>query len=842
MKKGTLLTHKNRSYIQSESSISLNLEYQPSNLRGTIWISSPTQLTLWVPNTPKQTLLNGQDLTASYSSSTQILSLTIPENGSLFISYNPVKSRSPSSSINIGKPNPPQLKTGSMKSYGTHPFLYFNESTLPILRNRVLNSHPWQDWFTRAEARANNQLTADFSSFDGARRSETALNLAFTGVIKQNITFINKAKDILRALDEVVDYDLHLSHSRSCGIYAITYDMIYQNLSAAERLEIAGKLENHTLPLIDKIPILPRNNHIGVVASGIGLTGLALDKTDWVNIGISGVDDYFSTSFAEDGGNFEGYSYAGYFLESGLKFFYALQNLGEKNYFSDAKFLSFINNTILSQTPLTTIPLFEDSDVNPQIVEDLLWASSSIYPYAPSLSNYSQWVFDRRSSNDGLVYDGNYLDSSYNWTSGLVNRICLYTFNITPCQPPLQTIVTYYDAGISIFRNGWGQDALYLSITCKNKADFQYHAHYDETSFEIWAYGAWLATNPGYPGFGYGEYDQIIQTEASNTILLKNQGQQRLNADGFREYFSSSEVDGVTASASSLYSSPGSISNNLYFLGLIIFIFSTLVIASIIIFHLRRQAFKSNVFIIPKEQKTSFSSLKTRNLSLKIHLGLIFGLSIGILISLIPFLLSTNIYVQEYTVGKHGHIANIIPLIEIALITLTPILVILIFSLKFKFQNSLLRRITVFSTNLKESQIPPLKDFVKLSYLPQTFFLLIFIPVVYLFYLPLIEEVVNFIFTQAGSVLDIQNHIINTLGQYIVLFTLTLLLYLPFKVLGLYLSGQSLSDKVKQPTSDGVLMSTASYLLSLTLTVLLVFFVTLILFYGLDFLGVSFLV
>ncbi|NVM31811.1 MAG: heparinase II/III family protein [Candidatus Helarchaeota archaeon] len=844
MKKGSHLSDQNRTYVSSQNTISINLEYQSSNISGMIWVSSPTQISLWVPDDPKQTIFNGENLSDSYNPATHMDTFTIVENGSIFISHDPVKSQPPPLPPPAEKPEPPTVKNGPPETYGPHPYLYFNETTLPTLRNQVLTQQPWQGWFAKIETNADSHLDDDISTVGSSTRFISALDLAFTGVMRLNMTYINKSKAFLLAMDDITDYSSHLERGSACGHYSVAFDMIYQNLTLAEQVEIANKLGNHTLPLLEKFDYLPRNNHIAIVASGLGLSGLVLEKNDWVSRAITGVDDYFATSFASDGGNYEGYSYAGFFLHTGLKFFNALKNLGGKNYFAEPKFISFINNTIYCLSPLMIIPLFEDSGTQAEIIEALLWSAAPIYPHAPLLSNYSQWIWEMRQLNDVLSYDGTYLESHeiLSYYSGLVTRVCMYSMNITAVQPILDTTVVNRDSGLAFLRSDWNQDALYLSITCKSKSQYQYHAHYDENSFEIWAYGAWLATNPGYPGFGYGEYDYITSTEASNTLLLNEENQQQVNGDGFQEHFSSPTLDGVVASANSIYSSPGHFAMNNYFLGVLIFILTNLVAALIILIYLRRRAYKTNIVLLPAEEQKGVAAVRSKNLSLKIHLTLIFGLSLGIILSLVSFYLFVNPYVQVYVVGKHEEIMSLIPIIQIALLVLVIPGVLLILFFKFKMQNSLVRRIAIFSSNLKAPQIPPLKDTIKYSYLPQTLFLIIFIPIMIFLYVPLVNGVVNHIFTSGASLVDIENFMINTLNTFILLFALTLLLYLPFKIIGIYLGGRDISEKLRQPTSDSMLMLTASYLLTLTVFILVIFFLSLVLFYALNFLGISFIV
>jgi len=180
--------------------------------------------------------------------------------------------------------------------------------------------------------------------------------------------------------------------------------------------------------------------------------------------------------------------------------------------------------------------------------------------------------------------------------------------------------------------------------------------------------------------------------------------------------------------------------------------------------------------------------------------------------------------------------------IEFALLIIAIPLIVLLISFKFKMQNSMLNRIVQFSLNLKRAQIPPLRTSIKFTYLPQVFFLLIFVPIIYFLYLPLLQNAIQFIFTQTGSIIDVQNHLINTLTTYILLFAATFILYLPFKIVGLYYGGRELSSDLDQPISDSIFMLVASYLLMLTCIVLFVFYLTLTFFYTLNLLGIAFYV
>ena len=104
------------------------------------------------------------------------------------------------------------------------------------------------------------------------------------------------------------------------------------------------------------------------------------------------------------------------------------------------------------------------------------------------------------------------------------NRILLYNVEEQiEGMPYSNRKEIWKESGMAFMRSNEKSNGIYLSFNSKDYA--QSHVHYDENSFEIWAYGAYVINHPGYPGFGVKHHDYTIDSEASNTLLIGNQGQ-----------------------------------------------------------------------------------------------------------------------------------------------------------------------------------------------------------------------------------------------------------------------------------------------------------------------------
>lgn len=440
----------------------------------------------------------------------------------------------------------------------THPFLYYNLTTFPGLQQKINTTNPWNQWFLQLKSSTQSYLTGDIGSVEVSRRAEVALNLAFVSQIHDNMTFLNRSKEYLSRIPDVTAYPgsaEDLRRSIATMNYLLAFDMIYQNSTTPEREEYKGNILAHAQRLYDTFPSTPRNNHILIRSGACGLVGLAFSKHSWLSVSIEAIDAYLNNHIRAEGACYEGQSYEAYGVLHLLPFIYALNLTTGMDYFQDQNFQRLFAFNVNSSSPLGTLPLFEDSRRNAELVEMCLWAA----PHLPQ-GEYLQWLFDRRSN--ATVFSGR---------SPSVSRLILYNNTVTPVAPSWNASGVYSDSGLAFLREDWGNSSLYL--TFGSKPYVHSHAHMDQNAFELWAYGAYLLANPGYGGFGDEHHPWLTTTEASNTILLNGDGQFQEAAEGFQESILTSNIDYVSGAAFQSYVHPGSFTSHPGLLGLIITLF-----------------------------------------------------------------------------------------------------------------------------------------------------------------------------------------------------------------------------------------------------------------------------
>lgn len=491
-----------------------------------------------------------------------------------------------------GEPAPVAISTPfdpALLASRPHPYLLFDDSDLTDLRKKCNGTElgPWQSWYSNIG-------------------NWSVLNDAFMGRIKQNQVWIDEAVGLMLVIDNITINDVKfdwtnaqfIDRSTTLYPYLLAYDMVYNNLSVANRTAIEQKFVPKLLALADAFASgdLPSNNWRPVSSTALGIGGLLFDNATWVNLAQTANDDYLNNRVRPNGPCYEGDDYGGYALGNAITFYLALQRAGGYNYFTSPRFLKFLNYTVSSVSPLGWTPVFEDCDVKSNLAA---MASIATYPVnitSPVLAGNLQWYADfcGEPGYDQII------------------RITAYKAQITPRKPAIGTNggFAYFDSGIACFRSGLKRDSTYLVISNKNYQ--QSHVHLDENSIEIYALGKKFLTNPGYPGWGKPGHDYTISTVASNTALLNGQGQLDVISDGFSAALQNAIVDYIASPSIKAYESPFRVTANPSFIFEIAGIVASLSIAGVImLFSYARQREKMNISSADINRGKSSTGFKT---------------------------------------------------------------------------------------------------------------------------------------------------------------------------------------------------------------------------------------
>ena len=439
-----------------------------------------------------------------------------------------------------------------------YPYLLLNATELTDLQTKIsTNQEPWKSWYNAIITDVDTLAVTAISEWDEDERYDKIEPLIIKYAIDGGQIYLDKIKEILLDMEAMNPlYEKDLRRSYALQAYSVAYDLIRADLTPVEQDAIEQLLYDHSLSLTD-MRIFSDNNHRCVDGAGLGMVGLVLKNKQFVDIATETILTYLYEKPRNDGGSYEGQSYLAFALHQSIVYMQALNRVGGYDFFKDSKYLACLDFMAHCLSPLGTEPLFEDTYLRGDAEEVLLIATPRISNTSTftNYPNYFQWLFETRQNNSALTG----LDTYYYLRGSNANlrRLALYNpdYKINATIPNFQTDI-YTDTNMAFFREQYGINSVYLALSCKNF--MQSHPHYDENSFELWGYGAWLIHNPGYPNFGKPGHDYTISTEASNTLLINGQGQKIPQAKGFTLTITSPYFDVVKADATLSYNSPGS--------------------------------------------------------------------------------------------------------------------------------------------------------------------------------------------------------------------------------------------------------------------------------------------
>lgn len=518
-----------------------------------------TAISLYCPFAVSMVQLDGVNTT--FSSTVGTVSFTISESCSFVISstagtdnpeHDPLRDTAPTRI----KPDQTEWEFDiNLIQSLTHPYIAFNKTDLDALRVKIQDpTKPWQGWYNSYMSGVSSYLTLNVSTVNMDSRPYIVTKLALKFAMDGGASYLDKIIEFLLEMNSITHYPMDLDRAYAVQAYALAYDIIYNNLSASENTTIYQYLYDHTEPLM-KMDLYSANNHRVVDAGALGVAGLALKNVDMINIAIDTILIYFYTQDPADGGSYEGYSYNAFAMDEMIQFASSLKSLNGFNFFNDSKFVACLDFMAETLGPIGLPNLYEDCALSSRLQEVLLIAAAQINNTSPIRAQNYQYIWEQVQSN--APYPGAIPYPYIQGRGPTFRRITCYNLNDTITAAPYASRKEIWrESSMAFLRSADTPNSLFLSFSCKNY--FQSHTHYDENSFELWAFGAYIVNNPGYPGFGYTYHDWMIGTEGSNTLLIGGSGQQQYAAEGLSASISSPYFSMVIGQANNIYDDFGS--------------------------------------------------------------------------------------------------------------------------------------------------------------------------------------------------------------------------------------------------------------------------------------------
>jgi len=558
------LEFKNKKYFSSSYPITNILATYANNsqISGSIKVfeKKKTEISIYCPFSVEMVKIDGKNIT-DYSKSGLKLTFSIRDDCSFVISstnnytnleYDPLRDSVP---IRV-KPKKSEFEFDKdLIEDLEYPYTLFNQTELKNLRNKIQDpGKDWKGWYDSYTSGVGDIEGPD--DYDSETHHYYIYKLALKFVIDGGIEYLDKIKDFLDEMGKVDHYSQDLRRAYAVQAYSTVLDLVYNNLTKSERNKFSNYLYDQASPLM-LMDLYPENNHRVVDAGALGMAGLVLKNKSMVNTAIDTIFTYYYTLNPGDGGSYEGYSYNSFAMDEFMQFAVSLKRLGAYNLFTDPQILATFDFMSETLGPLSMPSLYEDCTFSSRLQEVLIIAAANLNDTYPDKAKNYQFIWEQRQNNSLYEPLSDHYFSYLNGGSSSFNRIMCYNINDSITAEPFSSRKEIWkESGMAFLRSNDKPNGLFLSFSCKDY--YQSHVHYDENSFEIWAYGAYIINNPGYPGFGVRHHDYTIETEASNTLLISGSGQRQEKADGLIASISSPYFSMVIGQAEKIYDDLGS--------------------------------------------------------------------------------------------------------------------------------------------------------------------------------------------------------------------------------------------------------------------------------------------
>ena len=466
----------------------------------------------------------------------------------------------------------PDVATLAVPEQG--PWMLFDESELPALRDRILGAEPgsvigraWQQLKGRADA-----CCVERSSYqDGLEDLETRTfgrddlaELAFVWRVTQDGTYLAKARQLLQYVvatapdhgaprEPGVD-EFYIQRAHRLNGFALAYDLLRDALAPEERaqlLEVVAALGQqqyaHSFTAWWGNTTSTGSNIGAVNVSSLGTAGLALwhdfpEARAWVVRGEQLTRAYFHEGFDTEGAGIEGVLYGNYGMRVPTILNHALRRAGHTN--SGNPGIDRVGGIDKHQEWVAYEVLPGGGAVNP--INDARY-----YEFNPSFTTWSTTYGDTPELSR-WIFDEVVLKHPAPRVGELIPTLLWYE----PSQPgfdPAQMLPlakVFPGRGLVHVRSGWDEGDLMASFEARqNDWGEGVHQNQDVNSFVLYAndarlvvdsrYGNWLAQTAA----GDREAARTSETEAHNYLVADGRSQDFLGKGDLQHFAStSSEV------------------------------------------------------------------------------------------------------------------------------------------------------------------------------------------------------------------------------------------------------------------------------------------------------------
>jgi len=415
----------------------------------------------------------------------------------------------------------------SAQEAAAHPRLILTPSRIAALKSSLETTHRdlWEVALQTADEFSREAIPEMAGAHNRYRRlgdTLPALGLAF--LVTGETRYLESAEAWLSALLSVPEWNGSANLGRSSWAIgcALLYDWLYDVLDTDLRSRIREKLLAEAEQIVQKAAYhRALSNHLLIETTALGMVGLAvgaeaeeteafLDQADeWVG--------YIIGHAPLDGSWGEGVLYWQYGLSHFLRFLEASRTAGHKDYYPEYDWLKITG----------FFPIYFSLPGRPADAINISDSHNRLY--IPKFILYHLASVNR----NGYYQDyGNKISLSERRKFSWMDFIA-YDPTVAPVDiGTLPTLKHFTDNDFVTMRSGWDEPATAIGFRCgpapghrnqndptrhKHRIFGPGHGHPDINSFCLFAYGEWLAIDPGYT--------LLKLTRNHNTVIVNGCGQ-----------------------------------------------------------------------------------------------------------------------------------------------------------------------------------------------------------------------------------------------------------------------------------------------------------------------------
>ncbi|MFO8018058.1 MAG: hypothetical protein R6U96_05440 [Promethearchaeia archaeon] len=550
--KATKLQEGEDIYFHSTEKVSGSFSISNTELSGQLEVINPCTIKLRMPE-PESIEVNGDPHLYDYSNGLVTIHFSEPGNYTLGGQYENV------AEIEVEDHEVISAERCLDKIQDlTHPYLLYEEEDIDNVLSKLHSSNPLNSFYNSLNETTETSEDLIFKD-DGTLTYENVSHpIMRRGLIGWVLHYYEGDKSALEkiklVLANLMDYHYSSKQTLDSALMSygaiIAYDAVYQNLTEKEQEQYAQNLKEFVVPLAEPHDITPLNNHLAVNMNSVGLVGMVTQDKDLLQIALDETETFISEETV-DGIPIESFNYAHFGFQSLMPFLYAMNRLNLVDYLKEnGKVERFYERTLDMLSPTGVYPHYEDASDG---ARQALWLRS--YSHLTENNKLRQKIahfYHIQNQSSFINVRDNYL---------YLELFCWQNLSTAPESPPQNRLSWLSNrGGNGALRSSWNKSAVFVSFNAKTY--HQSHTHLDEMSYEIYAYGAMLSMNIGYPGWKKEHHADCVSTFGSNLIRLNNHDQLQETCNGFGFHAFSANVDIVTMEGGDIYRSPFSFKIN----------------------------------------------------------------------------------------------------------------------------------------------------------------------------------------------------------------------------------------------------------------------------------------